>query len=107
MTSDGEARLERAAFEAVTGTTFAVHAGDGPPVMLTLAEVDVLPAPEGWECFALLFDGAGPALAQWTYRVEHATMGTFPLFLGPVAGRGEGLRYEAVFNRQAPAGAAD
>ena len=107
MTSEGEARLERAVFEAATGTTFAVHPGDGTPVMLTLAEVDVLPAPEGWECFALLFDGPGPALPQWTYRVEHATMGAFPLFLGPVAGGGEGLRYEAVFNRQAPDGAAD
>ena len=107
MTSDGEVRLERAAFEGATGTAFAVHAGDGPPVMLTLAEVDVRPAPEGWECFALLFDGVGLPLPQWTYRVEHATIGAFPLFLGPVAGGAEGLRYEAVFNRQAPAGAAD
>ena len=75
--------------------------------MLTLAEVEVRPSPEGWECFALLFVGAGPALPQWTYQVEHATMGAFPLFLGPVGSGAAGLRYEAVFNRQAPAGAAD
>lgn len=107
MTSEGGARLEREAFEAATGTTFAVHPGEGPPVTMTLAEVEDLPAPEGWECFALLFDGPAPALPQWTYRVEHATMGAFPLLLGPVSGGAEGLRYEAVFNRQAPAGAAD
>jgi hypothetical protein len=107
VTLEGEARLERLAFEAATGTTFAVHAGEGAPVMLTLAEVEALPAPEWWEYFALLFDGPGPALPQWTYRVEHATMGTFPLFLGPVAAGPAGLRYEAVFNRQAPDGAAD
>ena len=76
-------------------------------MVLTLAAVEALPAPLGWECFALLFDGPGPALPQWTYPVEHGTMGTFPLFLGPVAGGATGVRYEAVFNRPAPDGATD
>jgi hypothetical protein len=70
-------------------------------VVLTLADVEPLPAREGWECFAVLFDGPGPALPQWTYSVEHATMGTFPLFVGPVEGGRVGVRYEAVFNRPA------
>lgn len=84
-----------------------VHVDEGFQAALTLAEVERLPARTGWECFALLFDGNAPALPQWTYMVEHATMGTVPLFLGPVDGSGAGVRYEAVFNRPALDGATD
>lgn len=84
-----------------------VHAGDGTSVELTLAEVQVLAAPPGWECFAVLFDGPRPALAQWTYGIEHVTMGAFPLFLGPVEEGAAGVRYEAVFNRQGRQSVAD
>lgn len=96
-----------ARFEGALGTPFTIRVDGGAPVVLTLAEVERRPAPAGWESFALLFDGPAPALAQWTYMVEHGTMGTFPLFLGPVAGGATEVRYEAVFNRPAPDGAAD
>ena len=99
--------MELARFDAAVGTPFTVHVDDRPSVLLTLSQVERRPAPEGWECFALLFDGPAPALPQWTYPVEHAAMGAFPLFLGPVAGGTSGVSYEAVFNRLAPNGAAD
>ena len=107
MADRGEPRVERARFETAVGTAFTVRLDDGSSAVLTLAEVEDLPAPAGWECFALLFEGSGPALPQWTYPVEHGTMGTFPLFLGPVAGGAASVTYEAVFNRPAPDGAAD
>ena len=99
--------MELARFDAAVGTPFTVHVDDGSSVVLTLAQVERRPAPEGWECFTLLFEGPAPALAQWTYLVDHATMGGFPLFLGPVAAGASGVSYEAVFNRPAPNGAAD
>lgn len=99
--------MELARFDAAVGSPFRVHVDDGSSVLLTLAQVERRPAPEGWECFALLFDGPAPALPQWTYPVEHPTMGAFPLFLGPVTGDASGVGYEAVFNRLASDDAAD
>ncbi len=53
-----------------------------------------------YEAFALLFRGdANDRLNQGMYRVEHATLGTFDLFIVPVAQDQAGRYYEAVFNR--------
>ena len=46
--------------------------------------------------FSLSFNAPG-GLAQGTYRVSHARLGRFVLFVSPSGARGE--RVEAVFNR--------
>ena len=46
-----------------------------------------------------MFRGGGDvALPQRTYRMEHAEIGTFEIFLVPIGPDEKGLRYEAVFN---------
>jgi hypothetical protein len=53
----------------------------------------------GMERFSVYFDGpADPFLPQRTYSVEHARMGTFDLFIVPIARQQQVCRYEAVFN---------
>jgi hypothetical protein len=48
--------------------------------------------------YSLIFrDVIAPALPQATYRVEHAKLGVFPLFLVPIASQRGEVRYEAVF----------
>lgn len=105
--ADGR-QLEKADFAAAVGSTLGIPCGDGHRAELTVARVDTLPAPDGWESFAVMLDGPGPEmLGQATYVVEHPELGTFPLFLSPVDARDGVVRYEAVFNRQAPEGATD
>ncbi len=54
----------------------------------------------GYESFSLLFRGeANDRLDQGMYRLEHATLGAFDLFIVPVAQDQTGRYYEAVFNR--------
>jgi hypothetical protein len=89
-------------FREAEGTVFRVKAGDGHPVELTLTEVSETARPPGWESFSLLFLGAEGALSQGTHQVEHGDLGSFPLFLVPIVGDGDGHLYEAVFNRPAP-----
>ncbi len=48
--------------------------------------------------FSLLFTSSGDVLPQHLYRVSHATLGQFDLFLVPIQARRSGLVYEAVFN---------
>lgn len=48
--------------------------------------------------FALLFYGPGERLLpQRIYRLEHATLGAFDLFIVPLGPDAQGLRYEAIF----------
>ena len=53
----------------------------------------------GMERFSVFFTGpADLRLPQGIYPVEHAAMGTFDIFLVPIAQDDQGFRYEAVFN---------
>ena len=48
--------------------------------------------------FSLVFRGPRDrVLPQRIYRLAHAEMGEFELFLVPIGPDGEGMRYEAVF----------
>jgi hypothetical protein len=48
--------------------------------------------------FSLIFrDVNGPALPQNTYRVEHAELGVFPLFLVPIGPKRGEVSYQAIF----------
>ena len=81
-------------------TRFKISADDVPAVEFELAEVDEPKAPAHVELFTLIFRGPrAPVLPQKIYRVEHATLGGFDLFLTAVAADQQGTAYEAVINR--------
>jgi hypothetical protein len=100
-------------FQQAQGTSFRVSPTDQPAVMIVLSEVTVTRSSEQCQSgemsvahqnFSLFFDGpAEHPLPQRTYRLEHARLGTFDLFIVPVAQEHGHLRYEAVFNRRAAA----
>src|SRR5437764_14080846 len=84
-------------------TSVRVHVAAPRPVELELIEV------QGWqsqaqeqtglERFSVFFKGpADILLPQHVYTLEHEQMGTFDIFLVPVARDASGCRYEAVFN---------
>lgn len=79
---------------------FVVRDGHGGAVTLTLDEITASRGRAGWESFSLIFGGPRPA-AFWDglFEVEHATLGSFVLFLVAVQTDGDGQQYEAVFNR--------
>ena len=88
-------------FEDALESRFRVTLTEDPAVDLTLVEVAAFPVRPGWEAFSLLFDGPSPA-AFWhgMFLVEHAELGSFPLFLVAVHTDPDGQQYEAVFNRR-------
>lgn len=101
--------LTRTVLAGQLDTSFQVEATGvstvRPPV-LRLSGVADLPAAEttglvGSDlCFAALFAGPKSApLQQQTYRLHHAALGTFSVFLVPVGRPGKDLSYEATFNR--------
>ena len=87
------------AFGEATGTVFRVEVDDERWVEVTLVEVKHADVRPGWEAFSLLFVGPRAPFPQATYAVEHEALGSFPLFLVPIATDEGGQRYEAVFNR--------
>jgi hypothetical protein len=53
-----------------------------------------------YESFSLMFDGAqSQPLGQGTYLFEHPQIGSFDLFIVPIAAENGRLHYQAVFNR--------
>jgi hypothetical protein len=78
-------------------TRFSLYLGTQRMATVTLIDVEVLDQP-GLDAFSLVFRAPrSVSLAQDTYTVKHAILGTFALMLVPV-GR-EHVHYEAVFNR--------
>ena len=72
----------------------------GAPVELELSEVTEPPTLPKLELFTLIFRGpAAPHLPQKIYHLEHAKLGTLPIFLTAVGADEDGILYEAVFNR--------
>jgi hypothetical protein len=105
-------REERANLESFTAETFSVHVGSvfriypdpGDPLDFELNSVIRLGgSPEGESSgrrqpFSIVFRGPGDVLLpQRTYRMEHAEIGSFDLFIVPIGPDEEGLRYEAIF----------
>jgi hypothetical protein len=87
-----------------TGDTFQIRFQDGPPIDLTLEEVEVLvekhvnPRMER-DMFAMRFRGPRePLLAQGVYAFHHDKMGgPLPIFIVPLSTADIGALYEAVF----------
>ncbi|HMF56714.1 MAG TPA: hypothetical protein VK619_10260 [Pyrinomonadaceae bacterium] len=94
-------------FEQHVGSKFRTSAGEAS-IDLTLKNVRQLarpakgrPALPGGEGYALTFRGShSNPLAQDTYTLEHARLGTFSMMLVPVISKDKSARhYEAVVNR--------
>jgi hypothetical protein len=85
-------------YTPLVGTTFAVGPdGDVPVELVSATEL-----PGQGSCFSLIFRAAADApLAQCTYRVEHPSLGAFPLFLVPLGPSEDDGRMElqAIVNR--------
>ncbi len=88
------------------GERFRVYAGQDEPFEIELIQASGIgrePAGNGGgresrSAFSLLFRGPEDILLpQRIYRLEHAEMGTFDLFLVPVGPDQSGQRYEAIF----------
>jgi hypothetical protein len=97
------AYLKRTDFEAHLNDTFRVHLGDDQFLEVILEEVTEHQAhsPQ-YECFALLFSGPREILLnQMLHQLTHSELGTFSLFLVPVAIEDtQKYYYESIFNRK-------
>jgi hypothetical protein len=92
--------LQLNSFSELVKTTFIVHADGDVIVQLELDEAKDLGSNPRQDRFALLFRGPlDVALEQRTYRIDHARLGSFELFLVPVGVVESGRQYEAIFNR--------
>jgi len=100
--------LTLARFSSLLQTHFLVRtAAASEPVQIELVQV----TPGGavtkagaqvqqFESFSLLFHGPqSQPLPQGTHSFEHPQLGTFELFIVPVAAESGRLHYQAVFNR--------
>lgn len=91
-----------ATFQARLNEQFTLAVDDGPSHALELVDARESPVNPGFDGarvpFSIVFrDPAGVVLPQRTYRLEHAELGTFDLFMVPIAKTPDGVRYEAVF----------
>jgi len=99
--------LSLARFTSHLGSAFRFAQPNGDAVELKLTEATDLglhgrPIWDKGECFSLSFavEGAPPSgtLAQDTYAVSHATLGSFSMFIVPAAPV-DARSYTAIFNR--------
>jgi hypothetical protein len=107
--NDDPVWLRRDMFEAQINKNFVVHTAPSGSITVRLMRVtDVLSARNAGtvnhpDCFMAEFRGARSSkLAQGTYRVESAALGTFLLFLVPGATDATHITYTATFNRVGP-----
>ena len=102
--------MSKATFAPYLNTTFSLLAAPATGFPLELVEIhDTVPesqrklaAKTGKECFALVFRArGGESVRQNTHQLNHAALGEFSLFIGPLKslkGRGRDQFYEAVIN---------
>lgn len=100
-------QLSFATFKELVKTQFLVEVAPAKTVELELIEADFIresgkgeSSRPKYEDFSLIFSGtAGDRLTQKTYRFMHEKIGSFDLFIVPIAAEGGTIRYQAVFNR--------
>ena len=85
-------------FSGHLGNSFRVHPDESSTLDLELVSATELN--EGSERpFSIVFRSPKDALLpQRIYRMEHAEIGEFEIFLVPIGPDDEGLLYEAIFN---------
>jgi hypothetical protein len=86
---------------AQLNTKFRINVEPEKTDELELVEVQAHgDVPGQTERFSALFRGdANRLLPQSTYRMEHEGFGSVEIFIVPIRRDGEGIYYEAVFNR--------
>lgn len=89
-------------FSGRVGDVFRIRPDDHDPLAVELATATDLSERPGEEPrgrpFSIVFRGPKDVLLpQRTYRMEHAEMGAFEIFLVPVGPDDKGHRYEAIF----------
>lgn len=85
-------------FSGHLGTSFRIHPDDASTLDLELVSATELGDGSG-RPFSIVFRGPKDALLpQRIYRMEHAEIGAFDIFLVPIGPDDEGLLYEAIFN---------
>ena len=99
------APLTEEEFSQHVNTKFRLNADTTEPVELELVEVKTYVNKDkpgergGMERFSVFFRGPLDAfLQQATYSLSHEKMGSFDIFLVPLAREEKGYSYEAVFN---------
>lgn len=103
---DPLANYTKVTFKSYLRSVFQLYAG-GEIVEVTLKSIGDLPAPQGGECFTLLFRGGARPHPQDTYTLNHPALGKFKLFLVPVGTDKYGAQgYLATINRLSPYDAA-
>ena len=96
---DPLANYTKSSFVSYLNSVFQIQTASGN-VAVTLTSVDDMPAPNGGECFSLLFVGGSQARPQNTYVVTHPALGTFNLFLVPAGSDENGAQKSvATINR--------
>jgi hypothetical protein len=104
VAADPLSTYTRSTFSSYLNSIFRLYTGYST-IDVALVEVkDLTPgantAQTGAECFSLLFRGGNVALRQNTYKIEHASLGTFPLFLVPAGPDDNGAQsFVAIINR--------
>lgn len=92
--------LEHETFAKYLNDKFVISIGEAGTVETELVQVAERLLTPHQERFAVVFKGpAAPALRQATYSFTHEGMGTFDLFVVPIAYASDSVLYEAVFNR--------
>jgi hypothetical protein len=87
-------------FDDRVGETFgAAPTHSGEPLDLVLRSCDESPhARADQPAFSLTFHGPGERREQQIFKLDHAELGEFELFLVPIAQLEGGIAYEAVIN---------
>ncbi len=95
-------QLNQSIFENHINESFRISQQPDGNIDLMLEKIDAGKSDGGDdECFSIIFQGpADSCLPQKVYSLKHTKLGTFPLFIVPVAKNENGYRYEAVFNRR-------
>jgi hypothetical protein len=91
-------KLNSKTFSQHLHTSFRVPMAGGELARLELVEVVESNLSPAMEQFSVFFLGP-PTLGQGMRSLEHDQMGSFDLFLVPVAAEGDRARYEAAFAR--------
>lgn len=91
--------LDAKAFSENLNTKFRATLG-GKTVELELISVTELNYSPRQEAFSIVFRGSVDSpLNQGLFDIEHEKLGSFAIFMTPVARQQDGFHYEACFNR--------
>src|SRR5260370_27613840 len=102
--SDSLSSYNRAAFTSYLNSIFRLYTGYSTTDVALVEGKDLMPraatTQTGAECFSLLSRAGSVARPQNTYKIEHPSLGTFPLFLVPGKPDDNGAQsFVAIMNR--------